>query len=83
MPIVYIATTEVSLFTISIVPWIGFYYLIKKDIFVDMEATVEGEPNVPRPGLPAAWVEFFELNALLWGDNRYLISAKVTGINIW
>lgn len=76
-------TSELSIYSIITVPFLGFLFLMDKGIFLSPE---EGEiwgKDMPREGLPAAWSEYYELNALLWFNTSYLFGESEAGIHIW
>jgi hypothetical protein len=37
---------------------------------------------VPHDGIPAAYVEYYELNALMWNNYSYLYGTKEAGISL-
>jgi|TARA_B110000503_G_C6924412_1_gene320051 hypothetical protein len=66
-----------------LVPLLGGLFLADKRLFLEPEKGEIFGRDMPRDGLPAAWSEFFELNALLWGNTSYLFSKTEAGIHIW
>ena len=72
-----------SIYTIFTVPVLAFLFLMDKRLFLEPELGEIYGKDMPREGLPAAWSEFFELNALLWGNTSYLYGATESGINFW
>jgi hypothetical protein len=82
-PILYVFTSELSIYTIFTVPVLGFLFLIDKRLFLEPERGEIFGKDMPRDGLPSAWSEFYELNALLWGNTSYLFGTTEAGIHIW
>jgi len=76
-------SSEMSLYTIFTVPLLGALFIADKRLFLEPELGEIFGRDMPRAGLPAAWSEFFELNALLWGNTSYLFSKTEAGIHIW
>ena len=76
-------TSELSPYTMILVPLLGGLFLADKRLFLEPEKGEIFGRDMPRDGLPAAWSEFFELNALLWGNTSYLFSKTEAGIHIW
>lgn len=82
-PILYMITSELSIYSLILMPILGFIFILDKGIFLSPE---EGEiwgKDMPREGLPAAWSEYYELNALLWFNTSYLFGKSEAGIHIW
>ena len=82
-PILYMITSELSIYTIFTVPLLGFFFLLDKRLFLHQEKGEIYGKDMPRDGLPSAWSEFYELNALLWGNKSYLFGQTEAGIHIW
>ena len=67
-------------------PVLMFFYLFDRSIFVDDSATLANgngtQTMVPHDGIPAAYVEYYELNALMWNNYSYLYGTKEAGISL-
>jgi hypothetical protein len=82
-PILYILTSELSLYNIFFIPWLALVFLIDKRLFLEPELGKIFGRDMPRAGLPAAWSEYYELFSLMWGETTYLFGKNVAGIHIW
>lgn len=82
-PILYMFMSEMSVVSLMLAPFLGLLFLIDKRIFLEPEKGEIFGRDMPRPGLPEAWSEYYELNALLWGSTDYLFGFSISGIHIW
>ena len=82
-PFIYLFTTEVSVVTVFVVPVLATFYLMDSSFFVDEEKELEDGTPMPRVGLPQAFLEYYELNALSWGNYQYLYGHNESGMNFW
>jgi hypothetical protein len=84
-PYVYLFTSSMSPIVIMVDPIFMFLYIYDKSLFVDESIPPLNNFNgrrMPRDGVPAALVEYYELNALLWNEFEYLYGTKEAGISL-
>ena len=82
-PWIWLSSTYFAIVQIFALPGVTLLYLIDREIFVDMKATVNDPDGILRPakGLPTLLAEMFSIMALLWGDYTYLVDRTDLSIS--